>query len=579
MFQDSPGNYGAAVYDFQRARRQANLNIILDRLAGRYPYLLSFEDVLKHLKPGGQVERGLQEIPLDAIVGSVGRYADFTRQFLPRHDSDAGRWARVKMGVTSLRGLPAIEVYKVGEAYFVIDGHHRVSIAREQGAGQVEAYVREIKTDVDLSPEDDIRDIILKSEYADFVARTNVDQVKNYEPIRVTGPDQYLKIEDHIRVHRYFMGVDEKREIPYETAVAHWYAEVYLPVVDIIRERNILRDFPGRTEADLYIWILEHRAALQEAIGWWVDPTDVAGDLVQRFSPRLKRIAARIGEKILERLLPANFYSGPDAGAWRQEKLIDRAKVSLFAEILVPLSGKESSWLAFEQAKIIAQREQGRLHGIRVYEQDDFGDEESATQTKNTFDQGIVHAGLSGEMHIVPGSVAKVVIERSQWTDVVVLHLAHPPGPSPLNRLGSGMRSIISRVNGPLIVVPKVSQMEHALLAYDGTPKSREALFIATYIAGMWNVPLTVISVLESRRLSRRTLVQAKNYLEGFGIEPLFVNKRCSVAETILSTAQIHECDFIIMGGYFRHPIRQIIAGSLVDQMLRMSEIPLLICR
>jgi hypothetical protein len=81
------------------------------RLTGKSIDLFAYEDVRQKLKVKGSVSRGLQDIPLDAIVGSVGRYTDFTRSFLPRRDSDQQRWARVKAQVTDMGGLPPIEVY------------------------------------------------------------------------------------------------------------------------------------------------------------------------------------------------------------------------------------------------------------------------------------------------------------------------------------------------------------------------------------------------------------------------------------------------------------------------------------
>ncbi|RME07358.1 MAG: universal stress protein, partial [Anaerolineae bacterium] len=89
------GFYLRAVEDFRRARRKAALQQILARLTGRPAELLSYDDVRRQLRAleGGQTT--LQEIPLDAIVGSVGRYTDFTRDFLPRRDSDQQRWVDV----------------------------------------------------------------------------------------------------------------------------------------------------------------------------------------------------------------------------------------------------------------------------------------------------------------------------------------------------------------------------------------------------------------------------------------------------------------------------------------------------
>src|SRR3989304_4850017 len=117
-------NLALAVGGVRAAPRRAAIEEILARLRGTSADLLSFEEVRDKLGGVGQRPRGLQDIPLDSIVGSVGRYSEFTRSFLPRTDSDEQRWAAVRTGGESLAGLPPIEVYKLGEAYFVQDGAH-----------------------------------------------------------------------------------------------------------------------------------------------------------------------------------------------------------------------------------------------------------------------------------------------------------------------------------------------------------------------------------------------------------------------------------------------------------------------
>jgi hypothetical protein len=280
------------------------MEAIMARLTGKSIDLLSYEDVRQKLKGRGSIARGLQDIPLNAIVGSVGRYTDFTRSFLPRRDSNQQRWARVKEKVTDLGGLPPIEVYQIGEAYFVQDGNHRVSVARELDATHIQAYVTEIRTRVPLSPDDQPDDLILKAEYANFLEQTQVDKLRPESDLSVTVPGQCRKLEEHIQVHRYFMGLEQKREIPYQEAVAHWYDEVYLPVVHVIQEQGILRDFPQRTETDLYLWVSQHRAALGERLGWEIKPEAAATDLAAHSSSRPQRIVARVGEKLLDAVTP-----------------------------------------------------------------------------------------------------------------------------------------------------------------------------------------------------------------------------------------------------------------------------------
>src|SRR5512137_2598819 len=121
-------NLQSALNDFNEARLQASLQEALARLTGKSNELLSYEEVAEKLKLNVRSEHGVYDIPLDAIVGSVGRYTDFTRSFLPLRNNDQERWARVKAAIDNPNGigLPPIDVYKVGAVYFVLDGNHRV---------------------------------------------------------------------------------------------------------------------------------------------------------------------------------------------------------------------------------------------------------------------------------------------------------------------------------------------------------------------------------------------------------------------------------------------------------------------
>ena len=103
----------------------------------------------------------------------------------------------------------------------------------------------------------------------------------------MTAPGQYEELEQHIEVHHYLLGVDQQREIPYAEAVANWYNKFYLPVVQIVRQRRVLRDFPGRTETDLYVWIVKHSVALEKELGWKIGLRSAALDLTTRSSPRM----------------------------------------------------------------------------------------------------------------------------------------------------------------------------------------------------------------------------------------------------------------------------------------------------
>jgi nucleotide-binding universal stress UspA family protein len=575
----------SAVQDFRRARRRAALQDVLAQLTGRPVDLLSYEEASRKLRAEGAVPRGLQEIPLDAIVGSVARYTDFTRSFLPRQDSDEERWARVKVQVTDHGGLNPIQVYQIGEAYFVADGNHRVSVARQLGASTILAHVTEVHTRVPLSPQDRPDALIWKAEYAGFLERTHLNELRPQANLSVTVPGQYRTIEEQIAYQQRLLGLLQgpvcPREIPYEEAVAHWYDEAYLPVVQVIRERGILRDFPGRTETDLYVWISEHRAALEEELGWEVLPQDAAEHLVELSSPRPQHVLTRIGERVLETVTPRRLQAGPRPGHWRQEHVAARHDDRLFRRILVAISGQEAGWRALDMALLIARREGARLQGLHVVPSEAGRKSAPVQAVRAEFQRRCQAAGIPGRMATGVGMVSQRISERGRWGDLVVLSLSCPPSSQPIARLSSGLSNLLRNCPRPIMTVPEeCCRLERALLAYDGSPKAEEALFVATYLAARWRIPLVVVTVVERGRTSARTLAQARAYLEGHGVlQAAFVKEKGPVAETVLQVAEAQASDLLIMGGYGYRPVWEVMLGSAVDRLLRTSHRPMLICR
>ncbi len=171
-------SFRSALSDFQLARQQALLQDLVAWLRGKSTQLLSYEEVAQKLRLSSRSERGIQPIPIASIVGSVGRYTDFTRTFLPRRSNDQQRWAGVKAALVnpSGAGLPPIDVYKVGEVYFVLDGNHRVSIARQAGLTHIDARVIEVRSPVPLTPDVQPDDLIIKAEYVEFLEHTRLER-------------------------------------------------------------------------------------------------------------------------------------------------------------------------------------------------------------------------------------------------------------------------------------------------------------------------------------------------------------------------------------------------------------------
>jgi hypothetical protein len=272
--------------DYSRARAKSFLNRIRAALSGQPTRLLSYDDVREKLRVGGPIYRGVQTIRLDQVAGSLNRYHQFDRAFLPTQDDTASRWQRVDRAFYEDISLPPVVLYKVGQVYFVVDGHHRVSVAREQGQEFIEAEVRECATRINITPDLKPEDLEILGEKVRFLERTRLDDLRPKAKIRLTIPDGFQRMLEHIAVHRYFMGIDLQRDISEEEAVIHWFDTVYLPIVKVIRSSKILEEFPGKTEGDLYLWALDHQHYLAEQEGQPLQPPHKAAqDFIEEIDP------------------------------------------------------------------------------------------------------------------------------------------------------------------------------------------------------------------------------------------------------------------------------------------------------
>jgi hypothetical protein len=264
----SPQQQAQSREHYKQNVQRAQMADILGLVSGRSTDLISFEEVAKKLRARQQVEMGTQMVPLNKIVGSVGRYRDFTRTFLPRASANPERWIRLDAAINALESVPPIELFRIGDVYFVRDGNHRVSVARANGATHIEARVTEVKTLIPLTVDDFERDQwLIKAERVDFLAKTNLDELRPGNQINVTEPGRYEIMLQHIEVHQYLRDQELARAgyrsfLTWEEAVCSWYDQVYMPVVEAIRKYGLLKGFPRRTEADLYLWIAYHRERL-----------------------------------------------------------------------------------------------------------------------------------------------------------------------------------------------------------------------------------------------------------------------------------------------------------------------------
>ena len=344
-----------------------------------------------------------------------------------------------------------------------------------------------------------LTDLIIKSEYADFLEQTNLNEIFPDLEIKVSLPGQYEKLNEHIQVHRYFMGLELKRFVPYKEAVEHWYKYVYLPVEEAINYQGILRDFPGRETADLYLWMMKFRAELEKELGWRVKDKFLVSFFEKKFGTKpvldLKGLLFS-----LKSILPG--------GAQGNRKSINRLrnyeprteKRKLFENILVAVYDSPASWRTLDQALIIAERENGEIYGLHVSHDDVFA-QADLERIKKKFSQRCNSYHVPGTLAVEQGKISEKILERSNWVDLVILNMAYPPQSQILAKLNSGLHTVISRLSRPLLAVPgdAIVNFEKSLVAYDGSPKSKEALYVAAYLAANWGTQLTLLIVEENK--------------------------------------------------------------------------------
>ena len=557
----SSPQFRLAIQDFQSAHLRAKLEGVLARVTGRSNELLSYEEIASKLKLQGRSDKGIQMIPVDAIIGSVGRYTDFTRTFLPRKMQDRQRWANVKaisLDPVSM-GLPPIEVYKVSEVYFVIDGNHRVSVARQEHWKTIEAHVIEIQTDVPLTPDVQPNELIIKAEYVDFLEQTGLNKLPEFTDLKITIPGGYQKLLDEICVCRCQIQEEEHKECTLQDSAASWYGEIYLPFDEAVRERGMMRWFPNRTVTDLYVWMTEHRSELEKELGWSIRPEAAAEAVILSKSRRATAEKSQIG-------------------SWRKARLINRYSEHLFRDLLVPVNRTSKTHAALEQALRIARLENATLHGLHIVKTPVEVHHPEVLALQEEFNQICVKEGVRGALAIEMGDPTQKILERSALTDLIVIKISHPPATG-IKALASHIRTLITRSSRPILAMPGgISELKHALLAFDGSPKAKEALFVATYLAEQWQTKLTILTGLDDAASDRSAQDFAQNYLEFNEIQADFIVEKYS-AEVLNKSADEVQADLVIMGGYSGSILKEMTVGSSVNYMLRESQLPILICR
>src|SRR6266511_5643487 len=237
-------------------------------LTGRAERLRSIEPVLRAAGMEGRAFGGVQEIPVDKIAGSVApdvKTGDFDPRFLPLNRRMRERWTRIYQAMVEGDELPPIDVYRVDGRYYVIDGHHRVSVARSLGRPMINARIINVKTRAPLSSESDCAAQLRAAEYAAFLDTTQLHRSRPEARLECSRLGRYDELFKHILGHQYFLGLERGHQVPLPEAAASWYDNVYSPIAKVIRRHRVLEQLPGWTETDLYVEITRRWLALSQA--------------------------------------------------------------------------------------------------------------------------------------------------------------------------------------------------------------------------------------------------------------------------------------------------------------------------
>ncbi|MBR6348032.1 MAG: transcriptional regulator [Spirochaetales bacterium] len=244
--------------DFTKAHRHAILQGIFSTFRWHRPDLLSFYEVTKLIHPEAEAYKGMMAIPVDKIIGSENRYHDFSSAFYPKNLHLQKRWESVDAARLDDVTLPPISVYKLGDWYFVRDGNHRVSVAKSQGVAFIDAEVVELTSKIPLEEGITLNEI--KKRVVAYERQRFLDQFEpDYLPmdrIVFTTPGAYPEMVNHINVHKYYVNQTRTDVMTFEEGAVSWYNNVYLPIAKAIEEQHLLADFPGQTEADMYMWLV-----------------------------------------------------------------------------------------------------------------------------------------------------------------------------------------------------------------------------------------------------------------------------------------------------------------------------------
>ena len=220
--------------------------------------LLELDEVERRLKPFGRRYLGVHAIPLDALVGTDGRASSFTRDFRPLHAFSRDRMRSLQSAFAD-GAFPPIVTVKLGETYFVIDGHHRATLARRAGAEMIDADVTELIARVPLPAGADMLEVVLRELERIFLEDSGLADGRPGARVPVSRPAHYLELLENVQIHGYHLMRGKGRALGDAEIAANWYDAIYLPTLEAIERLSLDRLYRDAPAGDLFLVLHRHR--------------------------------------------------------------------------------------------------------------------------------------------------------------------------------------------------------------------------------------------------------------------------------------------------------------------------------
>src|SRR3954463_4844719 len=249
----------------RRARVLSDIARRLRREPDDVGLILPFEEVVEALGLTGQHDIGLRVVPLDAVVGSVGRNVAFDRDFRPTTQRLRSRWERIAAAQRRGEAMPPVSLFKVGDLYFVRDGHHRVSVAKSQGRDDIDAYVTEVSTKLRLSHDLRVSELPLKDHERLFRERVPLTP-RQRERISLSDPWDFGWLAEMVEAWGFRMMQERGHFADRYEVARRWFEQEYAPVSDMLAEGGLTE--PEETEAEAYMRLAGQRYLLLRTHEW-----------------------------------------------------------------------------------------------------------------------------------------------------------------------------------------------------------------------------------------------------------------------------------------------------------------------